>query len=117
MLIRRSLSGFFVPIHQSFREWILKENNETEYLLDVRQGHILLAIRLVRQGNLSPESLFELGHHLLKANPHKYLRTETAPDMPNDRNAQTAWIRMAARDGIKEALLFKRNTFYPNSKV
>lgn len=81
-----------------------------------------MAISLVRQGNLSPEALFELGHHLLKANPYKYLRPELAIDLPRDREAQTSWLRLGAIQGgseanLKHSLLFPRNTFYPNSKV
>uniref|UniRef100_A0A915DGC7 Uncharacterized protein n=1 Tax=Ditylenchus dipsaci TaxID=166011 RepID=A0A915DGC7_9BILA len=117
MIVKLS-SGVYVPLHQSFREWLLKESSETDYFVDVRYGHILLSLSLVRQGNLQSEQLFELGHHLLKANPHKYLQLGVAPDMPTDRGAQIAWIRMAVADNnIAEALLFSRNTFYPNSKV
>uniref|UniRef100_A0A915DFV5 TANC1/2-like winged helix domain-containing protein n=1 Tax=Ditylenchus dipsaci TaxID=166011 RepID=A0A915DFV5_9BILA len=101
MIVKLS-SGVYVPLHQSFREWLLKESSETDYFVDVRQG------------NLQSEHLFELGHHLLKANPHKYLQLGVAPDMPTDRGAQIAWIRMAAAvNNITEALLFSRNTFYP----
>ncbi|KAI1704211.1 ankyrin repeats (3 copies) domain-containing protein [Ditylenchus destructor] len=117
MIVKLS-SGYYVPLHQSFREWLLKESGETDYSVDIRHGHILLSLSLVRQAKLQPEQLFELGHHLLKANPHKYLQPGIAMDMPCDRGAQIAWIRMAAgADGIEDALLFPRNIYYPNSKV
>lgn len=60
-----------------------------------------------------------MGHHLLKANPHKYLRAELAIDLPRDKGAQTTWLRLASgsESNLKRALLFPRNTFYSNLKV
>lgn len=68
---------------------------------------------------MHPEGLFELGHHLLKANPHKYLRAKLRIDLPRDRDAQIAWLRLGSGSeaNLKKALLLPRNTFYPNLKV
>ena len=84
-MIKRLPSGHYVPFHQSFRDWLMKESSDTEYFVDVRYGHILLAVALVRRGDLGPEDLFELGHHLLKANPHKYMNPSLAADLPVSR--------------------------------
>lgn len=131
-LITRLNSGALVPLHHSFRDWLLKGSAETDYSIDVRQalpssaetksrffrqGHILHALALVRSGTLNPEQLFELGHHLLKANPHKYMQPGLAADLPSGRDCQILWVQHAAGEAIATALLFERNVFYPNSKV
>lgn len=67
--------------------------------------------------------MFDLAHHLLKANPHKYMDAEmaTALEMPAGRDAQVQWLRKAVEGAgsasLATALLFRRNVFYPNSKV
>lgn len=78
---------------------------------------MLHSLALVRQGNLPAEQLFELGHHLLKANPYKYMRAGIAEDMPTGRDCQLQWIQRAAGKSLENALLFDRNLYYPNSKV
>ncbi|KAK0419717.1 hypothetical protein QR680_014286 [Steinernema hermaphroditum] len=103
-------SGVYLIQHNSFREWLLKGH-------DVRHGHILHALRLCRKGELPVEELFELGHHLLKANPHKYMREEVAMDMPRSKDCQLLWTQIAAGRGLPKALLYPRNVHYTNSKV
>ena len=89
---------------------------------------MLHALRLVRQSSggsggggggsaLSAEEVYELGHHLLKSNPAKYMPQEFAPDMPTCRDAQMLWIQRAAGAQIASALLYERNVFYPNNKA
>jgi hypothetical protein len=87
-------------------------------------GHIRLALSLISSGHQRPlnqEQLFELTHHLLKANPHKYLAPELAArlSMPQGRDAQLQWLKLAAAGGggLANALLCRRNIFYPNSKA
>ncbi|TKR57655.1 hypothetical protein L596_030329 [Steinernema carpocapsae] len=103
-------SGVYLIQHNSFREWLLKGQ-------DVRHGHILHALRLVRRGNLPVEELFELGHHLLKANPHKYMREEVAEDLSRSKDCQLLWTQQAAGKNLSKALLYPRNVHYTNSKV
>lgn len=112
-------NGCYVPIHSTFREWILKMSDQTDYVVDVRMGHILHSISCVRNENCTPESLFELGHHLLKANPYKYLRKEIAIDLPKGKDCQIEWIKMAAANDLilNNVLVHDRNLYYPNSKV
>uniref|UniRef100_A0AC34Q306 Rolling pebbles n=1 Tax=Panagrolaimus sp. JU765 TaxID=591449 RepID=A0AC34Q306_9BILA len=112
-------NGCYVPIHPTFREWILKMSDQTDYAVDVRMGHILHSIACVRNNNCTPESIFELGHHLLKANPYKYLRKEIAVDLPKGKDCQIEWIKIAAASDsvLNKALIYDRNLYYPNSKV
>ncbi|KAI6188270.1 hypothetical protein M3Y98_00336700 [Aphelenchoides besseyi] len=53
----------------------------------------------------------------VQANPHKYMPTEMAPEMPRTRDAQILWIQKAGGSKLQSALLFERNVFYPNNKV
>jgi ankyrin repeat protein len=86
-------------------------------LVNVRYGHILHALYFVHQKELTFEQIYELGHHLLKANPHKYMPREIAPNMPNDRDAQVKWLQTASGHRLQLVLLYERNIYYPNSKV
>lgn len=81
-----------------------------------RYGHILHALHFVNQ-DLVTEQLYELGHHLLKANPAKYMPIEIAPNMPSGRDAQVLWLQKASSHRLQLALLYDRNIYYPNSKV
>uniref|UniRef100_A0AC35FVV0 Uncharacterized protein n=1 Tax=Panagrolaimus sp. PS1159 TaxID=55785 RepID=A0AC35FVV0_9BILA len=109
----------YAPLHPTFREWVIKMSDQTDYAIDIRQGHILHSLFLVRKGNLTPELFFELGHHLLKANPYKYMRPGTAPDLPNGKDCHILWIQKAAGhpSALQNSLLYERNCYYPNSKV
>ncbi|KAL3119289.1 hypothetical protein niasHT_000233 [Heterodera trifolii] len=120
-----SSSSAFLPVHPSLREWLLREaaRPNAEFGIDIRHSHILIALSLVNKlrsahSSLSQETFFELAHHLLKANPHKYLNAELAArlGMPLGRECQVKWLKMAGGD-LAEALLCRRNVFYPNSKV
>ncbi|KAI6235274.1 hypothetical protein M3Y95_00034200 [Aphelenchoides besseyi] len=110
-------SGAYVQVHNSLREFLLHGSGHTDYLVNVRYGHILHALHLIQQDEITTDGLFELGHHLLKANPHKYMPIEMAPEMPRTRDAQILWIQKAAGSKLQSALLFERNVFYPNNKV
>uniref|UniRef100_A0A7E4VTV5 ANK_REP_REGION domain-containing protein n=1 Tax=Panagrellus redivivus TaxID=6233 RepID=A0A7E4VTV5_PANRE len=118
-LIVKLSNGTYVPIHSTFREWVLRVSDTTEYAIDIRHGHILHALTLVRNGNQNPEGLFELGHHLLKANPFKYMQPGMATDLPCGKDCHIEWIQHAAgsAENIRTALLYERNVYYANSKV
>ena len=118
-LIVKLSNDKYAPLHPTFREWVIKLSDQTDYAIDIRQGHILHSLHLVRRGNLTPEFFFELGHHLLKANPYKYMRAGTAPDLPSGKDCHVLWIKKAAGypTALQNALLFERNCYYPNSKV
>lgn len=89
-----------------------------EYVIILfRYGHLLHALYYTRKGDSNPEALFELGHHLLKANPHKYMPPDLAPEMPIGRDAQILWIQRTAGTRIQGTLLYDRNIYYPNNKV
>ena len=98
---------------------MLKMSDRTDYAIDIRMGHILHSLSLVRRGNLNSDSLFELGHHLLKANPYKYLRPEMSADLPRGKDCQVEWIKRGALNNlsIQQSLLYERNLYYSNSKV
>ncbi|CAK5021330.1 unnamed protein product [Meloidogyne enterolobii] len=140
-----------VPMHSSLREWLLGDGNNTEYSIDIRNGHIRIALWIVTTTRrdtqkASSEQLFELAHHLLKANPHKYAQPELVNSkigikMPWGRDAQIKWLQLATEEErneeinkneeIKEnnegedkssklmqnALLYRPNIFYTNSKI
>ncbi|CAD5216951.1 unnamed protein product [Bursaphelenchus okinawaensis] len=110
-------TGAYIQCHNSLREWLLHGSNHTDYLINVRYGHLLHGLYYTRKGDSSPEDLFELGHHLLKANPHKYMPADMAPEMPVGRDAQVLWIQRCAGTKVQNALLYQRNVFYPNNKV
>ncbi|CAD5222211.1 unnamed protein product [Bursaphelenchus xylophilus] len=110
-------TGAYVQCHNSLREWLLHGSNHTDYLINVRYGHLLHGLYYTRKGDSTPEDLFELGHHLLKANPHKYMPPDMAPEMPTGRDAQVLWIQRCAGTKVQSALLYQRNVFYPNNKV
>jgi hypothetical protein len=95
------------------------------YFLNIfSQGHILLAYSMLSANppHNNQAFFFELAHHLLKANPHKYMRPELTAKlgMPQGRDAQIQWLRIGAERAmcqISNALLAQRNVFYPNSKA
>nr|CAD2172910.1 unnamed protein product [Meloidogyne enterolobii] len=140
-----------VPMHSSLREWLLNDRNNTEYSIDIRNGHILIALWIVtttrrNTPKASSEQLFELAHHLLKANPHKYAQPELVNSkigikMPWGRDAQIKWLKLATEEEgneeinknseieenkeekekssklMENALLYRPNIFYTNSKI
>ncbi|KAI3415947.1 hypothetical protein GPALN_005508 [Globodera pallida] len=118
-------SPVFLPVHPSLREWLLKEatSPDAQFVSDIRHSHIMIALSLVK-GRPPPslassqETFFELAHHLLKANPHKYMASDLAErlGMPLGRDCQVKWLKMFGGD-LAKALLCRRNVFYPNSKV
>ncbi|CAJ0583600.1 unnamed protein product, partial [Mesorhabditis spiculigera] len=102
--------------HSSFREWLLRSQGQCRYTVDAREGHLLLAIWLTRKKRLDSSKLFDLAHHLLKANPHKYFNNRPVPEISISRECQVNWLEYAA-ENIGGALLYDRNLLYPNSKV
>uniref|UniRef100_A0A0N5A5I7 ANK_REP_REGION domain-containing protein n=1 Tax=Parastrongyloides trichosuri TaxID=131310 RepID=A0A0N5A5I7_PARTI len=117
-LLSRLQNGSVVISHQTFREWIIKCAGQSNYNVDVRQGHILHAMSYVRNyEKISIDQIFELAHHLLKANPHKYMKNGMGDDLPNGKDCQLVWLQMAAQSSIKTSLLYHKNVIYPNSKV
>uniref|UniRef100_A0A0K0F5L4 ANK_REP_REGION domain-containing protein n=1 Tax=Strongyloides venezuelensis TaxID=75913 RepID=A0A0K0F5L4_STRVS len=117
-LLSRLQNGSVIISHQTFREWIIKCAGQTNYVVDVRQGHILHATSYLRNyEKLSIDQIFELAHHLLKANPHKYMRDGIGDDLPNGKDCQLVWLQMAGQSLLKNSLLYHKNIIYPNSKV
>nr|CAD2157311.1 unnamed protein product [Meloidogyne enterolobii] len=140
-----------VAMHSSLREWLLNDGNNTEYSIDIRNGHILIALWIVtttrrNTPKASSEQIFELAHHLLKANPHKYAQPELVNSkigikMPWGRDAQIKWLKLATEEEgneeinknseseenkeekdkssklMENALLYRPNIFYTNSKI
>ncbi|CEF65382.1 Ankyrin repeat and Tetratricopeptide-like helical domain and Ankyrin repeat-containing domain and P-loop containing nucleoside triphosphate hydrolase domain-containing protein [Strongyloides ratti] len=117
-LLSRLQNGSVIISHQTFREWIIKCANQANYIVDVRQGHILHAMSYVRNyDKLSIDQIFELAHHLLKANPYKYMKNGIGDDLPKGKDCQLVWLQMAGQSLIKTSLLYHKNIIYPNSKV
>ncbi|XP_071451060.1 protein TANC1 isoform X2 [Hetaerina americana] len=120
----KTLSGFIVKrlddtymfFHPAFREWLIRreEGDSTKFLCDPRIGHLGVALRLTRlQCPLEGEALLELGHHILKAHPHRGL---TLRWPLCSRDLQAAWIAGAAADASR-SLATLRNAYAPNVKV
>ncbi|XP_046396091.1 protein TANC2 isoform X2 [Ischnura elegans] len=120
----KTLSGFIVKrlddtymfFHPAFREWLIRreEGDSTKFLCDPRIGHLGVALRLTRlQCPLEGEALLELGHHILKAHPHRGL---TLRWPLCSRDLQASWVAGAAADASR-SLATLRNSYAPNVKV
>ncbi|CAJ0942929.1 unnamed protein product, partial [Mesorhabditis belari] len=114
--VSQSSTGKLSLRHASFREWLHRSRGQCRYTVDPREGHLLLAVWLARKGGLSSTELFDLAHHLLKSNPHKYFPKRPFPELAISRDCQIAWLETAA-ENIQTVLLNHRNILYPNIKV
>ncbi|CAI4230507.1 unnamed protein product [Auanema sp. JU1783] len=102
--------------HPAFRDWLIRNDASAKYPTDVRKGHLLIALWLSNIAPLETPQLFELGHHLLKAHPYKYMHGEYVPELTSSKDGQILWIQKSS-DNMAAALLDNRNMHYPNTKV
>ncbi|XP_043199546.1 protein TANC2-like isoform X2 [Amphibalanus amphitrite] len=120
----KTLSGFlarrmddtYMLFHPSFREWLLRreENESQKFLLDVRHGHANIALRMSRlEAPLDAQKTLEMGHHVLKAHLYKNSRDELPVPA---RDLQALWVANASANP-SAALACDRNALSPNVKV
>ncbi|CAH1775583.1 unnamed protein product [Owenia fusiformis] len=114
-LVRRRDSTFMF-FHPAFREWLIRrdENESTQFLCDLRQGHALLSFKLSRvSAPLNPDRTLELGHHILKAHIYKTVSKQLGY---SSRDMQAYWMCLSS-DSLSGSLVSQRNLYSPNVKV